>query len=153
MSIRSWFNENRKLGDGVKAVIVINQSDKSYSRHAILSSTFWDVHCKRASRYLLACKCYIDNMGSFQYRSICAAENAVPSVLQYDLHCVPAPLWIYDDHSDITCARTWKDRHIHVICFKSTAKKNSELWLWKKHLLHALLNVFSYSLWTFIPAV
>lgn len=97
-----------------KVVAFINQSvlDKSYNRHAMLSSiTFWDVHSKRASGYLLASKCYIDNMWSFQYRSICAAENAVPSVFQYDLHRVPAPLWIHDDHTYITCARTWEATH------------------------------------------
>lgn len=69
---------------------------------------------KWTSGNLLASESYIDDMRSFHHGAECAAKNTVAPVLQYDLYSVPATLRVYNDHSYITGACTYKDKLTHV---------------------------------------
>ena len=64
--------------------------------------TLRDVDGERTSGNLLPGEGHVDGVGPLQDGHVRAPEDTVPSVLQDNLHCVPAAVGVHDDDAHVS---------------------------------------------------
>ena len=78
--------------------------------------TLRNVDGERAPGNLLACERDVDGVRPLQNGAVGATEDAVPLVLQHDLHRVPPAVRVHDDHTHIPSTSAWvTERDLSVL--------------------------------------